>query len=228
MPRSTRRPAATRPRPWRNCSRPWWRSDELPTSLLGRAAPHRETLRSRPPAGPRGPRAPETAAGEPGPPQPRGPRRGAALHPTLTDELRNRHGLLSAWLVHDEIQSEVHGRTRGPPDRRADPSGSGRVHRPGCPAPPVRTPGGARDDRGYGRRHVAARRGGPRRTHGPPPGPGVPSGPRGGAVPGDPPGHGPRDELRVRGHVGLRHRRDPVQGRSEEHTSELQSLTNLV
>src|SRR5207302_327741 len=146
MPRSTRRPAATRPRPWRNWSLPWRRSDELPTGLLGRAAPHGETLRSRPPAGPRGPRAPETAAGEPGHPEPRGPRRGAALHPPFTDELRNRHGLLSARIVHDEIQSEVHRRTRGPPDRRADPSGSGRVHGPGCPAPPVRTPGGARDD----------------------------------------------------------------------------------
>src|SRR5437660_147109 len=174
MPRSTRQPAATRPRPWRNYSRPWRRSDELPTSVLGRAAPHGETLRSRPPAGPRGPGAPETAAREPGHPEPRGPRRGAALHPAFTDELRNRHGPLSARLLHDEIQSEVHGRTRGPPDRRADPSGSGRVHRPRGLAPPVRTPGGARDDRGHGRRHVAARRGGSRRTHGSPPGGGGP------------------------------------------------------
>src|SRR5207302_5106610 len=129
--RSTRRPAATRPRPWRNCSRPWRRSDELPTSLLGRAAPHGETLRSRPPAGPRRPRAPETAAGEPGHPEPRGPRRGAALHPAFTDELRNRHGLLSFRLLHDEIQSEVHGRTRGPPDRLAASSRLGLIHLPG-------------------------------------------------------------------------------------------------
>src|SRR5438552_14310026 len=130
MPRSTRRPAATRPRPWRNCSRPWRRSDELPTSLLGRTAPHGETLRSRPPAGPRRPRAPETAAGEPGHPEPRGPRRGAALHPPFTDELRNRHGLLSARTVHAELQSEVHRRTRGPPHPPADAPETGPAHGP--------------------------------------------------------------------------------------------------
>src|SRR5207247_10290818 len=114
MPRATRGPAATRPTPWRNCSLPWRRSDELPTSLLGRTAPHGETLRSRPPAGPRGPRAPETAAGEPGHPEPRGPRRGAALHPPFADELRNRHGLLSPRILHAAIQSDTHRRPRGP------------------------------------------------------------------------------------------------------------------
>src|SRR5439155_17569490 len=38
----------------------------------------------------------------------------------LANELRNRHRLLSARIVHDEVQPEIHGGTRGPPFRRSE------------------------------------------------------------------------------------------------------------
>src|SRR6267143_4703146 len=110
----SRRPVVTRPRRSQNYSRPWRRSDDFSTGLLGRTAPHGETLRPGRTAESHGSRATQIAAGKSGDPEPRGPRRGAAFHPALANELWNRHGLLSPRLVHDEVQPEIHGGTRGP------------------------------------------------------------------------------------------------------------------
>src|SRR5207244_1158420 len=119
-------------------------------------------------------------AGPPRHPEPVRARRGAALHAALADELWNRHRLLSTRILHDEIQPQIHGGTRGPPDRDPDPSGSGRVDGPRGPPRPIRAAGSPRADRGDGRSHVTARGGGTGRVHRPPPRTGVPPGARGG------------------------------------------------
>src|SRR5947199_275054 len=160
-----------------------------------------------------GARPPEAPARRSRNPEPRRIRRRAALHAAIADELRNRHRILPARIVHDEVQPEVHGRARRPPDRREDPSGPGRGHRPRCVTPTVRTPRNPRQNRRHGCGHVATRGRGSGGIHGSSPRLRVSSRPRGDAQPGHPPRHRARDELRVRGHARVRHRRDSVEGR---------------
>src|SRR5438093_1562790 len=187
MPRCSPRRVGIPRRRCNACSARWRHSGELPPSLLGRAAIDGEAIRPGQRDRPRGSRPREDSAGPPRHPEPVRARRGAAFHAALADELWNRYRLLSTRIVHDEIQSEIHGGTRGPPDRHPDPSGSGRVDGPGGAPRPVRAAGSPRADRGDGRSHVTARGGGTRRVHRPSPRAGIPPGARGGTACGDHP-----------------------------------------
>src|SRR5437867_1911976 len=170
--------------------RPWRRSVEFSSGVLGRAAPPREAVRPGHRRRSYGPRPCEDSTGPDRHPEPFGARRGPALHAAITDELWNRHRFLSARIVHDEIQPEIHGGTRGPPHRDAGPSGPRRVDRPRSAPRPLRVAGPLGAHRGDGRGHVAAGGGRARRVHGPAPGASVPPGAGGGTTSGHHPRHG--------------------------------------
>ena len=144
----------------------------------------------------------------------------AALRPSRVDELRRRHGLVSARLVHDEVQPAPE-RGRVPPRRLRRPAPvparRDRPRRARADGRPVRGPRG--DLRTAGR-HAAARGGRARRAHG---AHGLPGLPRGGGRPpatGRHPRRRARHESGDRRDVRLRGHDDPERRRRAGSTSD--------
>ena len=196
-----------------------WRSDER-----HRPAPATDDLRARPP-GPRRRQDPASAGRRPGPAAGRGPARHAAgparderagcrpaLREPLPAQLRGRHRVLPAGLVHDEVQPEAQ-RVGRPPARLREPAPARpRRGRPGHPAAALGAGGGAGRDLGDARRDAPAGGGRPGRAHRHPDDPGLPPrawrhGPRRGPGPGQLPRHEPGD--RVDGRATARSRSRP-------------------
>ena len=195
-------------------SKPGRRAFVAPAARRARAAPGRAAAARA---------APGRAAAAP-----RGRRAGdrPPLQPPVEAQLRPRHGLLPARLVHDEAQPQAaRTRRRAPRPRQASPP-PGPPPRAGRARADVAPPGGARRDRGPAARVAAAVRWLARRARRRAPDPGLPRGPRREPDQGPDAGHRPRhqpgdrDDGGLRGRQGRdrrarerRPRRSPVQGR---------------
>ena len=85
-------------------------------------------------------------------------RPGAPLHAPVADELRRRHRLLPAGVVHHEVQPEGRRDGRGPARVPADAPAPARRHRAGSARAALAARAGAVRDHRHGARHPAAAR----------------------------------------------------------------------
>src|SRR5205807_7940181 len=88
------------------------------------------------------------------------------LQQPVEEELRPRHGLLPAWLVHDEVQPEAQRAGRGTPWARPPASAPGRRVRAGCARAHVAVGARTGRDRRAAARLTPAERGLARRARG--------------------------------------------------------------